>query len=414
MIIRPLRQPFGLLLRFVAGVAGTLALTLLVFTLVMRPPAGEFQNMVLFLSVTAFISFGVVYLAYRLGWVRRTPSLKWTLVLSYGLASLLTFINVWVTARLMFLNQHDLTLATILLLFAAGIAIALGYVLATALTDSIAALNQGATAIAQGRLDARVAVEGNDEVASLAATFNHMAEQLEEADQRQREARQLRRNLIAWVGHDLRTPLAAMRARIEALDDDVIDDPATGQRYISAVRKDIDALSLLIDDLFEMAQIDAGGLVLDRRPNSLTDLLSDTIERFSSAARAKQITLAGRVAPDVDPLIFDARLLERVFNNLFDNALRHTPPGGTITVHARRRDQRVHITVQDTGSGLAAEDAPYVFEQFYRGEKARSRATGGSGLGLAIAKSIVEAHGGQVWAQNSREGGAVFGVTLPR
>jgi signal transduction histidine kinase len=414
MVIQPTRQPLTLFLRFMVGVVVTLALTLLIFYLAMRPPAVEFQSMVLFLTITALISFVVVFLAYRLGWVRRTPSLKWTLVSSYVLASVLTFINVWVTARLMFINQHDLTLATILLIFAAGIAIALGYVLATALTDSIAALNRSATALAQGRLDTRVAVQGSDEMATLARSFNHMAAQLEEADRRQREAEQLRRNLIAWVGHDLRTPLASMRAIVEALDDGMVEDPATVQRYVTTVRRDIGALSLLIDDLFEMAQIDAGGLTLDRQSNALTDLISDTLESFSEAAHGRRIALAGRVAPGVDPLIFDARQLGRVLNNLFDNALRHTPEGGKVYVEARPRGREVLITVRDTGSGIAPGDVPFVFEQFYRGEKARSRATGGSGLGLAIAKSIVEAHGGRIWVESKPGEGTIFAVALPR
>jgi signal transduction histidine kinase len=194
----------------------------------------------------------------------------------------------------------------------------------------------------------------------------------------------------------------------------MVEDPATVQRYVSTVRRDIGALSLLIDDLFEMAQIDAGGLTLDRQPNALTDLISDTLESFSEAAHARRIALAGRVAPGVDPVTFDARQLGRVLNNLFDNALRHTPEGGKVYAEARPRGREVLITVRDTGSGIAPGDVPFVFEQFYRGEKARSRATGGSGLGLAIAKSIVEAHGGRIWVESKPGEGTIFAVALPR
>ncbi len=414
MVIQPPRQPLSLVLRFMAGIIATLIGTLLIFYAVMRPPAAEFQSMVLFLSVTAFISFVAVYAAYRYGWLTRTPSLKWTLMSSYALASMLTFINVWMTARLMFINQHDLTLATILLIFASGIAIALGYVLATAITDKIAAVNRGAEAVAQGRFDARLDVTGSDEMAALADAFNHMAAQLEDADRRQREAKQLRRNLIAWVGHDLRTPLASMRAIVEALDDGVVTDPATTSRYIRTVRRDIGALSLLIDDLFEMAQIDAGGLTLDRQLNALSDLISDTLESFSGSARAKQVALAGKVAPGVDPVRLDARQIGRVLNNLVDNGLRHTGPGGSVLIETRLDGREVQIDVRDTGSGIAPGDLPFVFEQFYRGEKSRSRATGGSGLGLAIAKHIVEAHGGRIWVESTLGEGSVFRVVLPK
>jgi signal transduction histidine kinase len=414
MVIHPPQQPHALVLRFLAGIIATLALTLLIFYLVMRPPAAEFQSMVIFLSVTAFISFVAVYAAYRFGWITRTPSLKWALIASYALASVLTFINVWMTARLMFINQHDLTLATILLIFASGIAIALGYVLATAITDKIAAVNRGADAIAQGRLDTRLEVTGSDEMAALAAAFNHMAAQLEEAEQRQREAEQLRRNLIAWIGHDLRTPLASMRALIEALDDGVVTDSTTAARYVGTVRRDIGALSLLIDDLFEMAQIDAGGLVLDRQLNVLSDLISDTLESFSGTARMQEIRLAGKVAPGVDPVRLDARQIGRVLNNLVDNALRHTFSGGSVLIEATVERRTVRIDVSDTGNGIAPSDLPLVFEQFYRGEKSRSRATGSSGLGLAIAKHIVEAHGGRIWVESELGQGTVFSVTLPK
>ena len=414
MVIQPTRQPLNLLLRFLGGVILALSVTLLIFVFLMRPPVGEFANMTLFLSITALISLLAGYGAYRFGWLNRSPRLRWTLISGYVLSTVLTFVNVWVTARLMFINKHDLTLATILLVFAAGIAMALGFFLSSTVIDNIDALNRGAAAIAAGQLDTRVAVTGNDEMAELARAFNSMAAQLEAVERKQRELDTLRRNLIAWAGHDLRTPLASVRAIVEALADGVVEDDATRTRYLQTAQRDIGALALLIDDLFEMAQIDAGGLTLDIQANAMTDLISDTLESFSGLAAEKEIALDGAVQPGVDPVQCDARQISRVLTNLVGNALRHTPAGGHVFVRALPADGDVLVEIRDSGEGIPAEDLPHIFEQFYRAEKSRSRAGGGAGLGLAIAKGLVEAHGGEIRIRSVVGRGTSVAFSLPR
>lgn len=400
-------------LRFVAGVFLTLAVALLVFVWVMSPPSGELQAMAVFLSITALISVIAGYAAYRLGWLSRSPRLSWTLLAGYGLATVLTFLNVGYSARRMFASEHDLLLAGVLLLFAGGIAMSLGHFAAAAVTDRLTAVCRGAEAIAEGDLSARVAVEGKDEVSRLGATFNQMAQRLHEADRQQRELDTLRRDLIAWVGHDLRTPLTSTRVIVEALADGVIDDPETAQRYLHTAQRDIQLLTLLIDDLFDLAQMDAGGLVLERQPASISDLVSDSVESFAALADQRGVTLSGSAEPGVDPALVDARQIGRVLANLVGNALRHTPAGGEVNVLAKPVAGRVQIEVSDTGQGISPQDLPHVFERFYRGEKSRSRATGGSGLGLAIAKAIVEAHGGQIWVDSQPGKGARFTFYLP-
>ena len=407
------RAAIALPLRFTAGVALTLLLALGIFWVLMSPPLGDFGLMALFLSATAIISVAAGYGAYRLDWISYSPHISWVLLGSYALSSALTFLNVWVTARLMFASQHDLLLGTILLLFAGGIAMSLGYFLSTTLTNRIVALSEAAAELAKGDLATRVAVTGNDEMASLSRAFNEMAERMEAAAHQQGELDQLRRNLIAWAGHDLRTPLASIRAIVEALADGVVDDPATTQRYLRTAQRDIRSLSLLIDDLFQLAQLEAGGLQLELDLNSISDLISDTIESFSELASRQSVELKGSVGPGVDPVLMDVQGIGRVLSNLIGNALRHTPAGGSITVEASRRDDAVLIEVWDTGEGISSEDLVHIFERFYRGEKSRSRATGGAGLGLAIAKGIVEAHGGEIGVESSPEQGARFFFTLP-
>jgi len=404
---------FPVAARYALGLLLVLAITLAIFALLLRPAAVDFGLMTLFLLITAFITFVAGYAAYRLGWLNFAPTLRWALIVSYALSSVLTFINVWLTARLMFASRHDLMLATVLLIFAGGMAMILGVFLASALTDRIRLLESASHKLAEGDLAARVPVRGRDEIATLTAAFNEMAGQLQAIDRRQRELENLRSDLIAWVGHDLQTPLASIRAILEALADGVVDDPPAIQHYLQTAQRNVRSLSLLIDDLFQMAQIDAGGLQLDLRPNSLSDLISDTLESFSEPANRKGLKLEGSAAADVDPVCMDAGRIGRVLNNLVDNALRSTPSGGQVEVQARREDGRVEVTVTDTGDGIQPEDIPNVFERFYRGEKSRSRETGGAGLGLAIARGIVQAHGGEIHVESDMGKGTRFIFWLP-
>jgi len=398
--------------RYALGVLGIVALSLLIFNLLMRPPFSDFGLMALFLSITALVSGMVGYGSYRLGWMQRSPTIRWTLLGGYLLSSVLTFLNVWVTANLMFFDQHDLLLATVLLLFASGMAMALGYFLSSTLTDRIRLLDRAARLIAGGNLGTRLPVSGNDELAVLATTFNQMASQLQEAARKKEELEALRRDLIAWAGHDLQTPLASIQAILEALRDGVVEEPETAQRYLHTAQKDVSSLSSLIDDLFQMTQLDTGGLPLNLENISLSDLISDTLESFSQVAARQGVQLTGKVSADVDPVVMDAQRVGRVLNNLVSNALRHTPSGGSISVRATRIPSGVRVEVLDNGEGIPAHDLPHIFERFYRGEKSRSRLTGGAGLGLAIARGMVEAHGGNIGLE-SQPGETLFFFQLP-
>jgi len=386
--------------RLAMGILLIIAISLGIFFLVMLPPLKELGLMALYLGGTALVSALAGYIAYRLGWINFSPTLRWTLLGGYALASILTFLNVWFSARMMFASDHDLLLAVILLVFASGIAMVLGYFLSTTVTERIQLLKSAAEKLAEGDLQTRVPVQGRDEVAGLAATFNQMAEQLQTADQKQRELESLRRDLIAWVSHDLQTPLTSMRAILEALSDGVVEDPETVKRYLNTAQRDVRNLSALIDDLFQMAQLDAGGFPLHRADASLSDLVSDTLESFTELAKQQAVTLEGNVDSDVDPVLMDTQAIGRVLNNLISNSLRHTSNNGRVSVWVRRTTQGVEVTVSDTGAGIRADDLPRIFERFYRGEKSRNRGTGGAGLGLAIARGIVQAHGGDIKAES--------------
>jgi signal transduction histidine kinase len=407
-----LRPPRALI--FTSGIAVIVLISLGIFYWLMRPPLNDLEHMAQFLSITAAISILIGYAAYRSNWLERAPSLRWVLLGTYILASLLTFLNVWLTARLMFASEHDLMLATVLLVFAGAIAVALGAFITAAITDRLARLRRTTQAIQSGDLSARAEIGGNDEIALLAGSFNQMAQQLQQADQKQKELDALRRDLVAWAGHDLRTPLSSIRLLVEALADGVVSDPQMAQSYLEQTRKNVATLSLLVDDLFQISQLDAGGVPLNIETASLGDLISDTLESFRELAAQKGVSLSGAAGPGVDPLRIDVLWLGRALNNLVSNAIRHTPAGGSVTVTARLSASQVLIEVQDSGEGIAAADLPHIFERFYRGEKSRSRASGGAGLGLAITRGIIEAHGGFIMAESQPGHGACFICRLPR
>ena len=399
--------------RLALGILFILAMTLGFFKLLMVPPLKELGLMALYLGITVMVSALAGYGAYRFGWLNQSKTLRWTLLGGYALASLLTFFNVWFSAQMMFVSDHDLLLAIVLLVFASGMAMMLGYFLSSTVTERIHLLKGAAERLAEGDMQTRVPVNGRDEVAALAVTFNQMAEQLQASDRKQREVESLRRDLIAWVSHDLQTPLTSMRAILEALSDGVVEEPETIKRYLNTAQRDVRSLSALIDDLFRLAQLDAGGFPLDRAQASLNDLVSDTLESFTELAKQGEVVLEGRVEPDVDPVNMDTQAIGRALNNLVGNALRHTPGGGHVRVWARRTSRGVEVTVSDTGEGIRAEDIEHIFERFYRGEKSRSRSTGGAGLGLAIARGIVQAHGGDIRVESRTGQGAQFTFHLP-
>jgi signal transduction histidine kinase len=396
----------------VTGLILALVATALLFMILMQPPMAEIGALISTLAVTALLSLGLGYFLYRRGWARSTSLLR-TLSITYAWAALLTIFNVGILQQQMFISQHDLILGGVLLLFAAIIAISFGIFVSSSVATDLRQIADTAQRLAAGHLTARVPVNGQDEVAQLGFAFNQMAEQLEQVQKQREELDQLRRDLIAWTSHDLRTPLTSIRVRVEALNDGLVEDAISRQRFYRGILSDVMALDTLIDDLSELAQLDAGGLDLEMAPISLGDLLSDSLDRFQPLAEQKDISLNAEIGPDVDPILANATKLTRVLDNLLSNAMRYSPVAGEIRITANRVSEGVRVTVEDQGPGFDEQDIPRLFEQFYRGEQARSRAKGGAGLGLAIARGIVQAHDGLIWAENIPSGGARIGFLIP-
>jgi two-component system OmpR family sensor kinase/two-component system sensor histidine kinase BaeS len=285
----------------------------------------------------------------------------------------------------------------------AAASLVLSLILSRGISRPLVQLTAATRALTAGDLDVRVPERAPGEVGELASAFNTMAAEMARADQ-------LRRNLTADVAHELRTPLSVIRGKLEGVLDGVY--PATAE-HLAPVLEETRLLTRLVEDLQLLALADAGQLPLEERPADVADLLRDAQVNFSPQAEDRGIALEVQVPADLPAVSIDPRRVAQVLGNLVTNALRHTPEGGRVTIAARAGAGEIVVSVSDTGAGIPAEEQPYIFERFWRGEKSRSRAGGGSGLGLAIARQLVELHGGAIHVESAPGQGARFWFTLP-
>lgn len=287
-------------------------------------------------------------------------------------------------------------------LAATGTALLLGVVLARTLTHPIRDLTDATQAVAKGALGHQVAVRSRDELGTLATSFNHMSADLAHAST-------LRRQMTADIAHDLRTPLSVILGYTEALRDGMLPPD---QETFDTMHTEAQHLQHLIDDLRTLSLADAGELRLVRQSIAPQALLERAVAAHRAHAQERGVSLTMDAAVDLPVVDVDTERMAQVLGNLISNALRYTPSGGTITLAAQRCGDEVCLRVQDTGSGIAPEDLPYIFDRFYRVDSAREQ-TGSSGLGLAIAKGIVEAHGGHITADSTLGQGTTFTIMLP-
>ena len=283
------------------------------------------------------------------------------------------------------------------------VALILTFVLSRRMSSPIGVLAKAARKLGGGDLSQRVQFQGKGEVKELAQAFNSMAADLEYAEQ-------LRRNLVADVAHELRTPLSNIQGYLEAIRDRVMKPNATN---IRSLNEETALLSRLVDELQELSLAEAGELKLIYHAEDIAKLIKQAVNFWQPQVAAKEISLSLNL-PDNLPLVnIDGQRVNEVLYNLLENAVVHTHSGGTINVAVTRQGDWVEVCVSDTGEGIPAEDLPNIFERFYRVDRSRARATGGSGLGLTIAKRWVEAHGGEISVQSELGKGSHFSFTLP-
>ncbi|MDB4895752.1 MAG: integral rane sensor signal transduction histidine kinase [Firmicutes bacterium] len=328
-------------------------------------------------------------------------SLYGRLARAFVLIALLTLV---VSFMVMYWHGSDHPGSIRIALVALPIAAATGIVLARRIARPLRRLEDAVERLDLKDLSLRVPVEGDDEVSALARAFNRMVERLEAEEQG-------RRNLFADVAHELRHPLAVLQGRLELIQDGVVP---LGPEQVLHLSDMVLKLSALVGDLRDLSLAEVGVLSLVRAPLDLGGLVADVREHMEPVATARQIELVAEVAPDLPPIVADARRIEQVLVNLLSNALHHTPSGGQVAVRAWAEGEEVLLQVSDTGPGIPPEALPHIFDRFYRTDKSRSRTTGGSGLGLAIVRSLVAVHGGSVRVESSPGEGSRFTVSLPR
>ncbi len=355
---------------------------------------------------------GLLLLSARRGWNRLSTRLAAAHIVGF----VVVLVNIVFTAYTMFISSHDLWLLALLLGYSGAIALIYSLLVSASIGDSLRNLSGAAVQMSSGDLTVRVPETGERELVEVAKSFNTMAARLDSAFARQRELEEARQNLIASVSHDLRTPLASLRVMVEAISDGVINDPITIRRYVSSMEREIISLGKLIDDLFEMARLDAGQVALRLEPSAISTLVSETIQAMDAQAARQGVALQAQFGPFIPPVMIDPARIQRVLYNLVQNAIRHTPADGSVIVEVLDRGTDVQVNVRDNGEGIPTDDLPHVFERFYRSDKARSRDGdySGAGLGLAIARRLVETHGGRIWVAQPPDGGSIFSFTLPK
>ena len=276
------------------------------------------------------------------------------------------------------------------------------------------ALEAATGRLGAGDLSARAPETGGDEIAHVARAFNRMAVDLAARDESLRTADRLRRQMLADVSHELKTPLTAMCGYLETLQMAEVElDAPTRQRYFQTIERETRRLDRIVQDLVDLARLENGVGTLDVRVFALDRLFGHVAERHDQDARARQVTLRASIAPEADQVLGDPDRLEQVVENLVANALRHTPRGGHVEMCGRAEGDAIVLTVADSGSGIAPEHVPHVFERFYKVDAARTRDGNGSGLGLSIARAIVERHRGSIQV-TSVPGRTAFTIVLPR
>jgi signal transduction histidine kinase len=310
---------------------------------------------------------------------------------------------IYSTADEQFLLSRLMRSALIAGLLGAALSLMLAFFLSYQLMRPVRALTQAVKMVEKGDLSQRVPVHGHDELTQLSTTFNNMADSLQ-------KAQESRKAMTADIAHELRTPLAVQLAHLEALQDGIYPLTPGNLEPILAQNQ---MLNHLVEDLRTLTLADAGQLKLDLIKTDLQPLVERVVARFKPQASSRQVALQLTSSPGCPSSMVDPARIEQILNNLLSNALRHAPDGGKIEIELKPDGNKLLVTIHDNGSGISEEVLPYIFERFYRADRARSRSEGGSGLGLAIALQIAVLHGGTLTAGNDPQGGAVFTLSLP-
>jgi len=398
----------------VATLLVLVALVLGLTAVLLQPPRGDLILLAAFMLVSGGVTVGLGLAMWQWGLPSWARSIRSRLILVSVLVAALSIANIGFVAMLMFLSTHDLGLLVGLMTFSLGLSILVAYTSSESTARTMKRFVDAVRQISDGNLDTRVPIDSNDEVGELATAFNRMVDRLQISFEHERELENARKELFGAVSHDLRTPLASMRAMVESINDGVVSDEETKSRYLRTIQSEVENLSKLISDLFELSQLDAGILALHVEAGPIQDLISDTLESMAAQAAERRLHLEGEVDGELAPVSMDSARVQRVLYNLVQNAIRHTPPDGSISIRSLDAGNEVEVQVADTGEGIHDRDVTRIFDRAFRADPARKRDSGGAGLGLTISRGIIEAHGGRIWVDSDPGRGSVFSFTLPK
>ena len=346
---------------------------------------------------TVLGAYAIVAARARIGGLRR----QFGLIAAVAMAQLAIAVGVFVA--LMFVSAHDAFLTVLLVGFAGILTLWAARLLGRRALADVDAIRATLEAVGQGRRDVRTNLGGQDELARLGADVDAMVATLAAEEG-------ARRGLIASVSHDLRTPLTSLRLLVDAIDDDLVTDPAMRRDYLGRISTNVQALSALIEDLFELSRLESGDIRWTMEHVMLDELVRETIDAMRPHAEAEAVAVHAELAPRLTAAQANPEQIQRVLFNLIQNAIRHTPADGSVVVRAAPASEgAIEIEVADTGPGIAGDERDRVFEPFFQGtgrSGARS-SDGGAGLGLAISRAIIEAHGGRIWLADAECGTCV-------
>jgi signal transduction histidine kinase len=390
------------------SLAAVTAAALIVFVIVAPIYGGH--DALLTSALVGVVSAAGLVVAHVLTSQPRQWGLRRRVAIAIAIAVAVVIATVLAGAELMFVSNHDALMISAIVLAAAVVALRAARVTTAQVVYEVRAIRDALIAVGVGSRDTRVEAVAAIELAELAAAANTMTEQLAKEEARRDAAESARRNLVAAVSHDLRTPMTSLRLLTEAIEDEIVDE-TTRRRYLATMRTHLAALGGLIDDLFELSRLEAGDLEWSMQSVALRDLVDEAVAAMRVEAEAKGVAVRTELPETLGFAKADPERLQRVLFNLIQNAIRHTPADGSVTVRASEAGEWVEFEVADTGAGIPAGRRVEVFEPFVRGDAARSGE--GAGLGLAISRAIVESHGGRIWVDDGGGHGTQVKFVIP-
>jgi signal transduction histidine kinase len=387
----------------VAGSVAVLAVAAVLAGVIAAVPYGAHAGRQIGELVAICGAGGLVVAHVAVAWRRRLGGLRRQFGFAAAIAVAIALAAVIAAAERMFVSNHDATMVSAVVIGAAVVAVRAAQLLSAGVARDVDSVRSALAAVGAGERNVSIEPGGRDEVAELADDVEAMVELLSAEERRRATADRARRDLVAAVSHDLRTPLASLRLLAEAVEDGVVEGDERA-RYLAQMQTHISALSSMIDDLFELSRLEAGDIEWSMQQVEIAHLVDEAVAAMRPQAQSRGVEVVAELPTDPAIARADPERLQRVLFNLIQNAIRHTPADGSVTVRAERAAGAVEIEVADTGEGIAPDERERVFEAFVRGRANDARSGDGAGLGLAIARAIVEAHGGRIWLAPSQQG----------